>query len=115
MFTPELRALSEKITGDETNPYLKAKKFYDWIGANIKYSYAIEYSTIRNISEYCRTRGYGDCGQEALLFITLCRLNGIPARWQSGNWDTFPHSTTICMIGPRSTSRLTDGCRLILT
>ena len=64
------------------------------IGAQIKYSYAIENSTIPNISEYCRTHGYGDCGQEALLFITLCRLNGIPARWQSG-WDTFPHSTTI--------------------
>jgi transglutaminase-like putative cysteine protease len=94
VFTPEIRALSKEIAGDETNPYLKAKRFYDWIGAQIKYSYAIEYSTIPNISEYCRTHGYGDCGQEALLFITLCRLNGIPARWQSG-WDTFPHSTTI--------------------
>jgi transglutaminase-like putative cysteine protease len=94
MFTPDIRALSKQIAGDEANPYLKAKKFYDWIGANIKYSYAIEYSTIRNISEYCRNHGYGDCGQEAFLFITLCRLNGIPARWQSG-WDTFPNSTTI--------------------
>ena len=35
------------------------------------------------------SKGYGDCGQEALLFIALCRLNGIPARWQSG-WNTFP-------------------------
>ena len=33
-------------------------------------------------------KGYGDCGQEAMLFITLCRLNGVPARWQSG-WNTF--------------------------
>ncbi|HSU56562.1 MAG TPA: transglutaminase domain-containing protein [Candidatus Dormibacteraeota bacterium] len=93
-FTPELRALSKQIAGDETNPCIKAKRFYDWIGDNIKYSYAIEYSTIRNISDYCRNRGYGDCGQEALLFIALCRLNGIPARWQSG-WDAFPHATTI--------------------
>ena len=89
VFTPELRRLSEQIVGDETNPYWKAKKCYDWIADNIKYSYAIEYSTIRNISEYCRSKGYGDCGQEALLFIALCRLNGIPARWQSG-WNTFP-------------------------
>jgi transglutaminase-like putative cysteine protease len=94
VFTPEIRALSQQIAGDESNPYLKAKKFYDWIAGEIKYSYAIEYSTIRNISDYCRTKGYGDCGQEALLFITLCRLNGIPARWQSG-WDTFPNATTI--------------------
>ena len=26
----------------------------------------------------------GDCGVFALLFITLCRIAGIPARWQSG-------------------------------
>ena len=89
VFTPEMRALSQKIVGDETNPDLKAKKCFDWIAGNIKYSFALEYSTMRNISDYCRAKGYGDCGQEALLFITLCRLNGVPARWQSG-WNTFP-------------------------
>ncbi len=94
VFTPEIKALSEKIAGSETNPYLKAKQFYDWIGDQIKYSYAIEYSTIPNISEYCRTKQYGDCGQEAFLFITLCRLNGIPARWQTG-WNTCPGDKTI--------------------
>jgi hypothetical protein len=94
VFTPEMRALSQKIGAGEKNPALLAKKFYDWIGENVFYSYAIEYSTIRNISDYCRARGYGDCGQEALFFITLCRLNGIPARWQSG-WHTFPGVMTI--------------------
>jgi len=93
-FTPEMRALSADIVGTETNAFRKAKKCFDWIADQIKYSYAIEYSTIRNISEYCRTKRYGDCGQEALLFITLCRLNGIPARWQSG-WNVFPNDEDI--------------------
>ena len=89
VFTPELRQLARQIVGSERNPYLKVKKCFDWISDNIKYSYSTEYSTIRNISDYCRAKGYGDCGQEALLFIALCRLNGVPARWQSG-WNTFP-------------------------
>ena len=89
VFSPAMKQLSEKILAGEKNPARQARLFYDWIGANIKYSLATEYSTIPNISEYCRAHGYGDCGQAALLFITLCRLNGIPARWQSG-WDTFP-------------------------
>jgi transglutaminase-like putative cysteine protease len=93
-FTPEVRALSQQILGGETNPWLKARKCYDWMAEHITYSYAIEYSTIRNISDSCRSHGYGDCGQEALLFMTLCRFNGLPARWQSG-WNTFPGEQTI--------------------
>jgi transglutaminase-like putative cysteine protease len=89
VFTPGIKELSAKIVGDEKNPMLRAKKIYDWLADNLSYSYAIEYSTIRNLSDYCRTNKYGDCGQQAMLFITLCRYNGIPARWQTG-WDLFP-------------------------
>lgn len=94
VFTEKVRKLSQELAGDEPNPLRKAKRFYDWITENIQYSYALEYSTIRNISEYCLTKRYGDCGQAALLFITLCRSNGIPARWQSG-WLTMPGRKTI--------------------
>jgi transglutaminase-like putative cysteine protease len=89
IFTPGIRELSAKIVGDEKNPLLRAKKIYDWLADNLSYSYAIEYSTIRNLSDYCRTNKFGDCGQQAMLFITLCRYNGIPARWQTG-WNLFP-------------------------
>ncbi|HEY1686546.1 MAG TPA: transglutaminase-like domain-containing protein [Tepidisphaeraceae bacterium] len=89
VFTPQMRALSQQIVGDEKNPARAARKIYDWIAANIHYSFATEYSTIPNISDYVLTHRYGDCGEEAMFFITLCRLNGIPARWQTG-WDIFP-------------------------
>jgi transglutaminase-like putative cysteine protease len=89
VFTEKIRSLARQIIGNETNPMPQAKGFYDWIGANVKYSFAREYSTLTNISDYCLTHRYGDCGQEALLFITLCRSKGIPARWETG-WDIFP-------------------------
>jgi len=93
VFTPEIKALSAQIVGNETNPMLKAKKIYDWQSNHLLYSYALEYSTIRNLSDYCRSNGFGDCGQQAMLFITLCRYNGVPARWQSG-WNLFPKDTS---------------------
>lgn len=93
-FSGRIRSLSAQLAGLATNPLAKARAFYDWITENVQYSYALEYSTIRNISEYCAVKGYGDCGQAALLFITLCRSNGIPARWQSG-WLTMPGGKTI--------------------
>ena len=43
-----------------------------------------EYYAIPNISEYCAVNQKGDCGVQALLFITLCRMANIPAEWESG-------------------------------
>lgn len=89
IFTDKIKELSHKIVGEETNPYLIAKKIFTWISENIPWAGAREYSTIENISDYCLTRGHGDCGIKTLLFMTLCRYNGIPAKWQSG-WMLHP-------------------------
>lgn len=92
VFTPELIALEKQIAGSLTNPAEKARAYYDWISTNIKYSFAHEYSTVHNISEFVRSKNYGDCGQISLLFITLCRIGGVPARWSSG-WVIGPMDT----------------------
>ena len=42
---------------------------------------AREYSTIENIPEYELDNHKGDCGQVSLLFITLCRISGIPVSY----------------------------------
>lgn len=89
VFTPRIQKLAAEIVGEETNPMLKARAIYDWIADNKVYSYAREYSTLRCIPEYVLDTGYGDCGQIALLYITLCRAAGVPARWQSG-WVMYP-------------------------
>ena len=83
-FTPYLKALAAQIIGDEKNALLKARKIYDFITTKMIYSFMRAYFTMPNVSEYGATSLKGDCGVQALLFITLCRIAGIPARWQSG-------------------------------
>ena len=83
IFTPELRALADKITEGIKNPYNQVKAIYDYVDA-FPWAGAREYSTIPNIPEYvCRVK-HGDCGQQSLLLVTLCRIKGIPAHFQSG-------------------------------
>lgn len=83
VFTPALREFSRKVVGDEKNPYRIAQKLFAAVD-RIPWAGAREYSTITNISDYALHAGHADCGQQTLLLITLLRLNGIPARWQSG-------------------------------
>jgi transglutaminase-like putative cysteine protease len=83
VFTEALRVFSRQVVGDETDPYRIAQKIFaavdetPWAGAR-------EYSTIANLSDYTLHAGHGDCGEQTLLLIALMRMNGIPARWQSG-------------------------------
>lgn len=99
-FTPLLRELAAEVAGSETNPLLKARAAYDWVTRHIMYSYVRPYLGIDNLAEYAVTHGHGDCGIQALLLITLLRIMGIPAQWQSGfdptltgigmhDWTTF--------------------------
>lgn len=91
IFTPYIRELLKEIVGAETNPLIKARKIYDFITTKVMYSFVREYITIENIPEYAGINLKGDCGIQALLFITLCRCAGIPARWQSGLYVTPYH------------------------
>jgi transglutaminase-like putative cysteine protease len=83
VFTEQLRLFSKQIVGDEKNPWRIAQKLYAAVDA-IPWAGAREYSTITNISDYALHAGHADCGQQTLLLMTLLRMNGIPARWQSG-------------------------------
>lgn len=83
VFSDDLRRFSEQVVGGEKNPYRIAQKLFAAVD-RIPWAGAREYSTISNISEYAFRAGHADCGQQTLLLITLLRMNGIPARWQSG-------------------------------
>lgn len=83
-FTPYLRMLAEEIRGSETNLLVIARRIYDYITTKVEYRYVRDYKAFETIPETVALLMRGDCGQQALLFITLCRICGIPARWQSG-------------------------------
>ncbi len=84
VFTPYIKSLVEEIINGEENPLQKARKIYDFVTTKVTYSFVRSYLTLENHVEYVSVNLKGDCGLQALLFITLCRAAGIPARWQSG-------------------------------
>lgn len=87
-FTAYLREVTREVVGQEMNPLLKAQKIYEYITSHVMYSFVRSYITIPDIPEYVASGWKGDCGFQALLFITMCRIAGIPARWQSGLYVT---------------------------
>lgn len=89
VFTPELKAKVVDIIGDETNPLEKVRKIFHWIDGNIPWAAEEEYAIIPNLSMHGFSNRRGDCGVQSMLFITMCRIAGVPARWQSG-WQTKP-------------------------
>jgi transglutaminase-like putative cysteine protease len=94
IFSKNIKDAVIDAVGDETNPYLKARKIYEWIDMRFPWASAREYSTIPNIPEYVLANRHGDCGQVALLFITMARAAGIPAKWQSG-WMMHPGNKSL--------------------
>jgi hypothetical protein len=84
VFGEGLRELSRQTVGDEKNPYEIARKLFRLVDDKFPWAGAREYSTIPNIPDYALHIHHADCGQQTLLLITLLRMNGIPARWQSG-------------------------------
>ncbi len=89
LLTPDVRRLAAEIVGGETNPYRKAEKIFRWMDANTRWTPEIEYCLIPSAIEKIMATRKGDCGIQSLMFISLCRAVGVPARWQSG-WVTPP-------------------------
>lgn len=87
-FTPYIRALTQEVVGGAQSPIVKARRIYDFITMKVMYSFMRPYITMENIPEFAASRLKGDCGVQALLFITMCRCAGVPARWQAGLYAT---------------------------
>lgn len=88
-FSERLKSLTDEVTKEATGTKETVEAIYEYIVDNYPWASALEYSTIKNIPEYAIENKKGDCGQVALLLITMLRYKDIPARWQSG-WMMHP-------------------------
>ncbi|MHB8896492.1 MAG: transglutaminase-like domain-containing protein [Candidatus Geothermincolia bacterium] len=91
LVTPAIKKKALAVVGAEKNPYLQAKKLYEYILRDIKYSF-MPHATLwprgQAESVYVHTMKRGDCGAQGMYFTTLCRSLGIPAR-TSGGYQLF--------------------------
>jgi transglutaminase-like putative cysteine protease len=81
----DIAAAAREIMGDEANPYLKARKIYDWLVDEMVF--VPGGFGDRSARGTFRSRK-GDCLQYSLLFTAFCRAGGIPARTVSCEWLT---------------------------
>lgn len=89
VFDPAIAAKTGEIIGAETNPLRRARLIFRWVSQNIPWNAEDEYCTIPALAVKGFNTRRGDCGVQNTLFITMCRIAGIPARWQSG-FETKP-------------------------
>ncbi|MEO0247657.1 MAG: transglutaminase-like domain-containing protein [candidate division WOR-3 bacterium] len=103
VFTPSLKIIAKNITKSDDKFIERIKNVYDFVTLKVRYSYVKPYIFYDNIPQFVAENLRGDCGFQALLFIALCRILGIPARWQSGWFITpfgaSPHDWAVAYFG----------------
>lgn len=90
--TQDIKKKAREIVMGEKNPYLAAKKLYDYVVDNISYSIMPHLSldvVKKSESTFVHENMFGDCGSQSMYFVALCRSIGIPAR-TAGGWQLCP-------------------------
>jgi transglutaminase-like putative cysteine protease len=74
---PYIQKLAGEITGDETNPYMIARRIFNYVRNNLEYKLEGGW----NVAPVVLQRGTGSCSEYTFSFISLCRAAGLPARY----------------------------------
>ena len=80
---PQIMSIANRVAGEEKNPYLIARKFYDYVIDT--YSYQLLGKGLIGAKQLVTT-SKGECGDYSALFVALSRARGIPARPVVGYW-----------------------------
>ncbi|HKB42344.1 MAG TPA: transglutaminase-like domain-containing protein [Gemmataceae bacterium] len=76
----KVKKLAQKVVGDEKDPVKVARKIKTWVYRNLRKSMAANASTTLEVLDNMA----GDCTEHTLLFVSLARAAGVPAREVGG-------------------------------
>lgn len=74
---PYIRKTVKEVVGNEKNPYWIVRRIFDHIRTHMRYELAGGW----NIAPTVLKRGTGSCSEYTFVFISMCRVAGIPARY----------------------------------
>jgi transglutaminase-like putative cysteine protease len=74
---PFIKKSARDAIGDEKNPYWIARKIFSYVIDKMHYELAGGW----NIAPTVLKRGSGSCSEYSFVYIALCRVSGLPARY----------------------------------
>jgi transglutaminase-like putative cysteine protease len=97
---PQIESLAHQIADPQPDVYSKAKALYEYMHDNFRYSTPEEmdyvqahYGGLPKHSLATLRDGWGDCDEQSMLYISLLRAVGIPARLEMGMLYDQQHNT----------------------
>lgn len=79
--TLQIKKLTQETIKNATTDSEKVRAVFNFIVNNFKYCYPVKKRGVKNLN---LKKLRGDCGEYSSLFVTMCRVAGIPARNQTG-------------------------------
>ncbi len=76
----KVKKLAQKVVGDEKEPLTVARKLKGWVHHSLRQTMAANASTTLEVLDNMA----GDCTEHTLLFVSLARAAGLPAREVGG-------------------------------
>ncbi len=89
--TPAMKKIAYLLSKNEKNPINIAQKIFLYTVNNFQYQYPVKKRGIRNLN---LNNLKGDCGEYSGFFATLCRINHIPTRINTG-FVVFPENRIV--------------------
>jgi hypothetical protein len=77
---PRVKELAKKVVGDEKDPHKAAGLIKDWVHKTMKQTLSANATTTLEVLD----SKAGDCTEHSLLFVSLARASGLPAREVGG-------------------------------